>query len=236
MVTLKCKICGKEFKVIPSRKYTAKYCSKDCAVIALRGSLNCKCEICGKKFHRKESRILKNKHQVCSRECLRELKKILFTGKGNHQYGLKGDLNSSFKGIEIKRKNNNLIEIKVYKPNHPFADKNSRVCKHRLIVEEYYNLFNPTYFIEINGNFYLKPGIEVHHINHDHTDNRIENLIPVTKSEHRIIHNSFQTIVRDKLGKITGVLKQGELLEKPEEVDQQPSQPLTKLEGSETNS
>ena len=236
MITLKCQICGKEFEVIPSRKDKAKYCSKECANIALHGSLNCKCEICGKEFHRKKSRILKNKHQVCSRECLRELKKILLVGEGNHQYGLKGDLNSSFKGIEVKRKNNGLLEVKVYKPDHPFADKNSRVLKHRLIVEEHYDLFDSKYFVNINNNFYLRPGIEVHHINRDHTDNRIENLMPVTKSEHRIIHNLFQTIIRDELGRITGVLKQGELLEKPEEVDQQPIQPLTKLEGSETNS
>lgn len=64
----------------------------------------------------------------------------------------------------------------------------------------------------------------------------IENLIPVTKSEHKQIHAAECEIIRDKVtGRITGVLKRGELLEKPEEVNQQPSQPLTKLEGSETN-
>ena len=52
-----------------------------------------------------------------------------------------------------------------------------------------------------------------------------------------MIHNMFKTIIRDTVtGKITGVLKYGELLEKPKEVNQQPSTPLTKCEGSETNS
>ena len=93
------------------------------------------------------------------------------------------------------------------------------------------------YFEEINGKFYLKKSTQVHHINFDHDDNRIENLMPVTRSEHTSIHNLGIKIIRDiNTGKITGVIKQGELLEKPEEVNQQPSQPLTKLEGSETNS
>ena len=70
-----------------------------------------------------------------------------------------------------------------------------------------------------------------------HNDNKPENLIPVTKSEHCSIHNNEVTIVRDiKTGRITGVIKQGELLEKPEEVNQQPIFSGDTLEGSETNS
>lgn len=57
----------------------------------------------------------------------------------------------------------------------------------------------------------------------------------MTKSEHRAIHNLNCVLIRDNKGKITGVLKQGELLEKPEEVDQQPSLNSDILEGSETN-
>ena len=30
MITKICKTCGKEFKVCPSRKYTAKFCSRKC--------------------------------------------------------------------------------------------------------------------------------------------------------------------------------------------------------------
>lgn len=52
-----------------------------------------------------------------------------------------------------------------------------------------------------------------------------------------MIHNMFKTIIRDTVtGKITGVLKYGELLEKPKEVNQQPSLNGNILEGSETNS
>ena len=98
MVELTCKICGKKFSVCNSRKDTAKYCSQECQYASLRSKLNCKCEICGKLIHRKPYEITKNKHVTCSRECLNKLKSIIYSGQGNHQWGLKGDKNSSFKG------------------------------------------------------------------------------------------------------------------------------------------
>lgn len=235
MIVLKCKTCGKEFKVIPCRKDTAKYCSKECASIGLHGDLNCKCDFCGKLFHRKPQWKSKNKNQFCSRECSNQWKKINFCGANNHQFGLKGNLNSSYKGKEIEKNNNGFLDVRVYAPNHPFKDKDSRVLKHRLIVEENHIKFNPKYFIKIDNQYYLKKTTEIHHINFNHNDNRIENLIPLTKSEHRAVHNLNCVLIRDNKGKITGVLKQGELLEKPEEVDQQPSLNSDILEGSETN-
>ena len=66
--------------------------------------------------------------------------------------------------------------------------------------------------------------------------NSINNLIPVTRAEHGKIHTKYNEIVRDnKTGRITGVIKQGELLEKPEAVNQQPSLNSNILEGSTTN-
>lgn len=236
MVKKICLICGKEFEVIPCREKTAKYCSTKCQNESLKGELNCTCEVCGKKFHRKQYQINKSKHNTCSKECCNKLRKTLYAGENNHQWGLKGPLNASFKGIETKNKNNNVWDIKVYCPNHPHCDSRGRVSKHRLLVEEHYKNFDMKYFEEINGKLYLKKSTQVHHINFDHDDNRIENLMPVTRSEHTSIHNLGIEIIRDtNTGKITGVIKQGELLEKPEEVNQQPSQPLTKLKGSETN-
>ena len=62
--------------------------------------------------------------------------------------------------------------------------------------------------------------------------------MPVTKSEHTAIHNLFSMIIRDKeTGKITGVIKQGELLENHSDNDnQQPSNDRNIVEGSTTNS
>ena len=62
-------------------------------------------------------------------------------GERNHQFGLRGPANSSFKYHELKNKNNNIVDIWVYVENHPFAYKN-RVLKHRLLVEKNFSLFN----------------------------------------------------------------------------------------------
>ena len=47
---------------------------------------------------------------------------------------------------------------------------------------------------------------------------------------------AYRQCWRDRRQTLIGVLKQGELLEKPEEVNQQPSLGSDTLEGSETNS
>ena len=232
-----CLNCGKEFEIPHWRENTAKYCSPECQHEAHKKAPNCVCEICGKEFHIKPSQLRKSKHHCCSIECLNKLKSVLYRGEGNHQYGLKGKLNASFKGDEILKKNNSLIEIRVYDPTHPYCDKDGRVLKHRLIVEEHYKLFDSKYFETINGRVVLKKSSHVHHLNENHNDNRIENLIPVTRSEHRVIHNLGIKIIRDPVnGKITGVFKRGELLENPEVGNQQPSLSGNTLEGSETSS
>lgn len=47
--------------------------------------------------------------------------------------------------------------------------------QHRLIYEEYHKCC-------------LLPWILIHHINEDRSDNSIENLMPVTKGQHNVIH------------------------------------------------
>ena len=159
------------------------------------------------------------------------------SGEGNHQFGLKGKLNSSFKGIEIIRHNHNIDDILVYDPAHPFADKDGRVKKHRLLVEQNYKLFDKKFFIKEGGRIILKKEYQVHHKDGNHDNNDINNLEVLTRSEHSSIHSKEKEIIRDtQTGRIIGVVKQGELLGNPEVGNQQPSQPLTKLEGSETNS
>ena len=123
-----------------------------------------------------------------------------------------------------------------YVKNHPFSNKNGRVKKHRLIVEQNYQLFDLNYFIEIEGKYYLKPEIDIHHKDFNHDNNDISNLIPLTRSEHTSIHNKEKEIIRDSLGRIAGVIKREELLGNPEVDNQQPSLELTIKEGSETNS
>lgn len=69
-------------------------------------------------------------------------------------------------------------------------------------------------------------------------NNDINNLIPLTRSEHTSIHNNEKTIIRDVDGRIkTVVFKQGELLETHNDNDnQQPSISSNAFKGSTTNS
>ena len=70
----------------------------------------------------------------CSRECLNKYKKTWFKGENNHQFGLKGPLNFSFKGEEISNKNNKLIDVKVYAPEFYSSNKSNRINKHIYLI------------------------------------------------------------------------------------------------------
>lgn len=41
--------------------------------------------------------------------------------------------------------------------------------------------------------------VAVHHLNEDHTDNRIENLIPLCPTHHHYCHSSFHHLIRDDI-------------------------------------
>ena len=199
--------------------------------------VHCTCPICGTEFRMKQSSFDKIKTQpCCSRECAAKLKEQTFCGENNHQYSLIGDLNSSFSGKEII---SNLGYILEYCPNHPkpcdSSSKTTRVRQHRLVIERNYEKFNPEYFEEIDGWMVLKSEYDVHHINEIKTDNRLENLQILTRSEHSKLHEQLTKYRVDKYKQIIGILKQGELLGTPEVDNQQPSLDSNILEGSETS-
>lgn len=211
----KCVICGKEGYEINPKKFPKNFCSYKCYEEWQKWNKepNCECMVCHRKMYLKPSRLKRVKNGItCSKECANKLKSVYMSGEGNHQFGLTGDLNASFKGQEILSEFGYIL---VYAPGHPFPHdksvKGSRVFKHRLVIEENSDKFDPKYFIEINGNKYLKPEYHVHHINENKTDNRLENLQVVTKNEHTSIHNKEKEIIRDSLGRIIGVFKLGKI-------------------------
>ena len=233
-----CKQCGKEFRV-PDYYGKGLFCSRKCSANYNKGKPNVVCAVCGKKFHVKPKVIRQSKTGkiTCSYECAGKFRSMYFTGSKNgnyREYTLSYYTNGQNK--------NKYCFIKIH--GHPFE----RTCKgekglypyHKYMVEQYYFMFNEKYFIELDGKFYLKPkGVCVHHINMNTLDNRIENLIPVTNGEHTKIHNLLRSNKTEEVVeyiKKSGVFKEGELLEKHiNSANQQPSQPLTKLEGSTTN-
>lgn len=130
-------------------------------------------------------------------------RKILCKGNLNHQYGLKGELNSSFKS-DIYTSNYGYVLLRCF--THPFKTKNDYVFAHRLIIEEHLRISgNMNKLINIDGQFILPKNIEVHHIDESRANNSISNLIALTRSEHLKIHNKIKKENmkenRDELGR-----------------------------------
>jgi len=201
-----CFNCGKEFDVYKSRTQNKKhiFCSKKCEGEFRKDDNNVICVICKKEFHVKQTRLkrLKNKKNICcSKKCSNKLKEKTYLGKNNHQFGLKGELNASFKN-DYKIINGYILLRNI---SHPFSSKKGFVLSHRLIMEEYLRSFNPEseYLIEFNNQLFLSPNVIVHHKNQNKLDNRIKNLQIMDLSEHIILHNNLnlKNIIRDENGK-----------------------------------
>lgn len=72
-------------------------------------------------------------------------------------------------------KNHNRGYILAYAPKHPNAHKDGYVMLHTVLME-----------LKIGR--YLNGDEVVHHINHNRSDNRIENLVLMNKHEHSAMH------------------------------------------------
>lgn len=173
-------------------------------------SYNCECVVCGKKLHRKPSYINKTKNITCSYECCYKLKKQTMAGKNNHQYGLVGELNSSYKNGEFI---SNLGYKKIYAPKHPLS-KNNYILEHRLVSESY--LLDSINSVEYNNLRCLSPEFVVHHLDFDRLNNDINNLAIMKKNDHIKFHNYLREIIRNKKGEIINVTNHNEELSKQE--------------------
>ena len=200
-VVVKCEYCGKEFKVAPFRlKATHICCSVQCAVALKKESgYNATCYICGKPIHRKPRELAKIKHPCCSYECAKEYHKQYMTGELNHQFGLRGAKNASWKGKTRIHQNHNNRDVYVPLEGYNNAQHQDRALLHHLVVEENHTLFDPGFFEQIGDRFYLKSGYEVHHKDGNHDNNDVSNLMVVTHGQHTSIHSKLRGRKRDNV-------------------------------------
>lgn len=161
------------------------FCCKKCEGEHRKSQVkdNCTCDYCGKRYHIKPHEFKLYEKHFCSMECHTNYKKKSFKGEGNHQYGLKGSLNASWKSdskitIYGYRKVRNL--------KHPFRDCDDFIFEHRLVAEKF--LLNGDNSVIVNGKRYLNPELEVHHIDHDRLNNDPNNLMILTKEAHMKLH------------------------------------------------
>lgn len=117
-------------------------------------------------------------------------------GEGNHQYGLKGEKNSSWNS-DRRLSRYGYIQVRVI--DHPFRDKADFVFEHRLIAEKY--LLNEENPIVIDGKRCLKKDYVVHHKDFDRLNNDIENLVVMLNSEHQSYHAKLNSREKDEKGR-----------------------------------
>lgn len=183
-----CINCGKEMDITLTRynkSLTKEFCcSRECrSQYKINSNLNYNCDSCGKPIHIKPSHLNKSKTHCCSVECSASLKSKKYKGDNNPNYGNRKQLSPLWKGDKV------IVDDYVYVyvgESHPFSVMNGRIREHRLLAEKY--LMEDWQSVTINGNKYLSPQFEVHHVNHKKDDNRLENLMIVTKEEHMRIH------------------------------------------------
>lgn len=77
--------------------------------------------------------------------------------------------------------------------NHPFAPFD-RILEHRLVLERHLRKTDPgsPYLTDVDGILYLRPDIQVHHIDGVRDHNKISNLQPMTPAEHTRWHHQHR--------------------------------------------
>lgn len=111
-------------------------------------------------------------------------------GEANPRYGKRP---ANYKGRQVA---GGYVLIPVN--GHPFANARGTVQEHRLVLEAHLRIHVPgsPFLVRVEGVAYLRPEIEVHHINEVKDDNRLENLQPMTKAEHTALHREALTRAR----------------------------------------
>lgn len=234
---LNCVICSKEFVRFGKQAKIAKCCSVECLGKFFKGINNCNCLQCKKDFHKKPSSKTTKHGNFCSNVCYGAWKSVNMFGANN----------PNFRNTMYDQDGSRIV----------WSDTLGRMKMHHAVVFEYLDILK------------LPKGFCVHHKDCNHQNNTIENLVLLNGSDHRWLHKQYgnatlwafynkKVLLEDLISwsndkkrakkllelniieqKLSGVFKQGELLENPiinNEDNQQPSLNSNILEGSTTNS
>jgi hypothetical protein len=177
-----CVICGKVFHVWAARAETAKTCSNECSgkVTASRYAaerVEKLCPVCGHKFFVPLSHA--DRRECCSIRCANKHPDRKHSTRENH-YLWNGGKTLHTGGY-----------LYVRADGHPYSGNAGYVLEHRVILESRMRKEAPghRFLIDHAGVLYLRPEIEVHHINKDKRDNALENLLACTSGAHQSIHS-----------------------------------------------
>lgn len=184
-----CDMCGKDVEIRHKERLTHKniFCSRKCESMyrKLNNPNYIECAICGKLVYKKPRQVRDSKTGIlcCSRKCLGELRKIIYLGENNPNYGNRGESNPLYKNGDRIFQGYRLIHIS---EEHPFAINKYWIREHRYIAEKY--LMTEEQSIEVNGKRYLNPIYDVHHKDENRLNNDTSNLQILTRSDHSKLH------------------------------------------------
>lgn len=171
-----------------------------------RGSkewLNCECPVCGTKFHAKKCYLERVKTDpCCCIECANKKRKVTMSGENNHQFGLKGQKNASWKS-DKRISRYGYVQIRCL--DHPFKDQDGFVFEHRLVAEKH--LLTKENSVIVDGKMYLSKEYVVHHVDMNKKNNAVENLKVMTKAEHQSYHAKMH---KNKRNNVTGRFERDE--------------------------
>lgn len=185
-----CSLCGSDVEIRHKDRLNRKniFCSRKCEAEyrKLNNPNYISCANCGKLTYKKPREQKKSRTNLlcCSRECTGGIRKIIYNGENNPNFG-NGGINSPLHKSD-KRMNVHGYILMALQEERPFAIDGFWIREHRYIAEKY--LMTDEQSVTIDGKKYLNPIYDVHHKDGDKTNNNLSNLQILTRSEHQKLH------------------------------------------------